>query len=110
MGLARAADPVDIFLHGSDKHHILVLADLSQLQVETTDLSEIDVAQIVVGDKAKVTFDALVDVVVEATVTRISDRASTGSGVNYRVVLELDEIPSGLRWGMTAFVDIEIDS
>lgn len=89
---------------------ILVLADLGNLRVETTDLSEIDVAQIIVGDTASVTFDALVDVVSKATIIRISDRAATGSGVNYRVILELDEIPPGLRWGMTAFVDIEIDS
>jgi multidrug efflux pump subunit AcrA (membrane-fusion protein) len=89
---------------------ILVLADLNQLRVETTDLSEIDVAQIAVGDTAAVTFDALANVVTNATIVRISDRAATGSGVNYRVILELDELPPGLRWGMTAFVDIEIDS
>ncbi len=88
---------------------ILVLADLNQLRVETTDLSEIDVAQIAVGDTAAVTFDALANVVTNATIVRISDRAATGSGVNYRVILELDELPPGLRWGMTAFVDIEIE-
>ncbi len=41
---------------------LLLLANTSQLRVETTDLNEIDVAQIKIGDQALVTFDALVDV------------------------------------------------
>ena len=85
----------------------LLLADVQHLVVETTDLSEIDVAQIEVGDTASLSFDALPDVVVNANVTRIAPKAAEGAGVNYTLTLELDEIPDGLRWGMTAFVDIE---
>lgn len=87
---------------------VILLADLNHLQVETTDLNEIDVAQIKNGDTAIVTFDALPDAVVHGTVVRIAPKDSEGSGVNYPVLIELDEIPAGLRWGMTAFVDIEI--
>ena len=87
----------------------LILADVQHLIVETTDLSEIDVAQIEVGDTASLTFDALPDVVVTATVSRIAPKAAEGAGVNYTLTLELAEIPAGLRWGMTAFVDIEIE-
>ncbi len=87
---------------------ILLLADLSQLRVETTDLNEIDVARIDVGATARVTFDALPDVVVSGKVVRIATKASSGAGVNYTVVIELAEIPARLRWGMTAFVDIEV--
>ena len=39
----------------------------------------------------------------------IAPKASEGSGVNYAVVIELDEWPDTLRWGMTAFVDIEVE-
>jgi multidrug resistance efflux pump len=88
---------------------VLLLADLENLRVETTDLNEIDVAQIEIGDKAIVTFDALPDVVVEGEVTRVAQKAAEGSGVNYTVVILLDEIPEKLRWGMTAFVDIEVE-
>jgi hypothetical protein len=36
--------------------------------------------------------------------------ADPGSGgVNYTAVVELDEIPAQVRWGMTAFVDIEVE-
>lgn len=88
---------------------IVVLADLELLQVETTDLNELDVARIEVGDPATVTFDALPEVEVQGTVTRIAPKADEGSGVNYTVVIELSELPETLRWSMTAFVDIEVE-
>jgi multidrug resistance efflux pump len=87
---------------------ILLLADLKKLYIETTDLNEIDVARVDVGDTAIVTFDALPEVVVSGVVTRIADKATEGSGVNYTVVIELSEIPEKLLWDMTAFVDIEV--
>ncbi len=88
---------------------ILVLADLENLVVETTDLNEIDVAQISVGNQATVTFDALPDVSLQGTVTYIAPKASEGTGVNYPVEVRLDEdLPESVRWGMTAFVDIEL--
>ncbi|MBT3389085.1 MAG: HlyD family efflux transporter periplasmic adaptor subunit [Chloroflexi bacterium] len=87
---------------------VILLADLNHMQVETTDLNEIDVAQIKIGDTALVTFDALPEALVNGTVVRIAPKDSEGSGVNYPVLIELDEVPAGLRWGMTAFVDIEI--
>jgi len=87
---------------------VLLLADLSHLRVETTDLNEIDVARVDVGDTAIVTFDALPGVSVKGNIIRIAPKAAQGSGVNYTVVIELDEIPAKLRWGMTAFVDIEV--
>jgi HlyD family secretion protein len=87
---------------------VLLLADLAKMYVETTDLNEIDVARVQVADTAIVTFDALPEVVVNGIVTRIADKASEGSGVNYTVLIELDEIPTDVRWDMTAFVDIEV--
>ena len=88
---------------------IILLADLSNLQVETTDLNEIDVAQIEVGDSVVVTFDALPGVEVKGKVVRIASKSSPGAGVNYKVVVELEEIPPQLRWGMTVFLDIAVD-
>jgi multidrug efflux pump subunit AcrA (membrane-fusion protein) len=87
---------------------VLLIADLNNLQVETTDLSEIDVAQISIGDTAVVTLDALPDLVLEGTVVNIAPKADEGSGVNFPVIIELSEIPAALRWGMTAFVDIDV--
>ncbi len=86
---------------------VALLADLNSLQVETTDLNELDVVKIEVGDKATVTFDAIPDKVFQGTITEISPKAVEGSGVNYTVVIELDEMPIEARWGMTVFVDID---
>ncbi len=88
---------------------VLLIADLGHLQVETTDLGEIDVARLAVGDQATLTFDALPDLVLTGTVVSIAPKAAEGSGVNYPVILKMDEIPSELRWGMTAFVDINVE-
>jgi len=88
---------------------VVQIADLSKLRVETTDLNEIDMAQIEPGDPVVVSFDALPEVVVPGTVSFIAPKVSTGSGVNYKVVIALDELPARLRWGMSSFVDITID-
>ena len=87
---------------------VLQLGELDALRVETTDLNEIDAARLQAGDTALVTFDALPATGVSASVERIGYKSAEGSGVNYTVVLKLDQIPDGLRWGMTAFVDIEV--
>jgi len=88
---------------------LVTLGDLTTLRVETTDLDEIDVARVAVGQQATVTFDALPERVFVGHVTRISPMAEPGAGgVNYTVVVELDELDPAILWGMTAFVDIEV--
>ena len=87
---------------------LLLLADLQNLEVQTTDLNEIDVARLSVGSPSTITFDSLPDTVVSGSVVSIAPRADEGTGVNYTVVIELSEIPDKLRWAMTAFVDVEV--
>jgi len=87
---------------------VVVLGDLTNLRVETTDLNEIDVASVEVGASVTVTFDALSDTLVSGRVLSISPKSGEGSGVNYAVIVALDEIPAKLRWGMTAFADIQV--
>ena len=85
---------------------VLVLADLSCLQVETTDLSERDVALVAVGQRATVQVEAL-GVEIGGRVASIASQAEViGGDVVYAVVVELDEQPPGLRWGMSAEVEI----
>jgi multidrug resistance efflux pump len=87
---------------------VITIAELDHLQVETTDLNEIDVARVQVGDPVLVTFDALPGVEISGEIVRIATKASPGAGVNYRVLVELSEIPKEIKWGMTAFVDIQL--
>ncbi len=87
---------------------VLLLADLSTLKVKTTDLNEVDVARIQIGDPVDVSFDALPDTTVKGKVSEISLKNAVGSGVYYDVFVTLDEIPEELRWGMSAFVEIQV--
>ena len=88
---------------------ILLIADLTNLQIETTDLNEIDAARVKVNDPVAITFDALPGVEVKGTITSVSPKSAEGSGVNYTVVIKMDELPGLLRWGMTAFADIRVE-
>jgi HlyD family secretion protein len=85
---------------------VLVIADMSQLRVETTDLSERDVARVHVGQEAQVFVDAL-GANVSGRVILVSPLASTvGGDVVYTVVVDLDDGPAGLRLGMSVEVEI----
>jgi len=88
---------------------IVTLGNLGSLRVETTDLSETDVARVKVGQPANVTFDALPGKTITGKVTRIAPMSTPGqSAVNYVVTVALGQIDPALRWGMTAFVDVQI--
>jgi len=104
---------VDLKIHPAEwvspGQTVLVLADLGSLRIETTDLNEIDITKIHLGDTARISFDALPDLTISGVVTNIAPKASPGSGVNYTVVIDLDEIPEQLSWGMTASVDFELE-
>jgi len=85
---------------------VLTLVDLAHLRVETTDLSERDVAQLSVGQPANIYLEAL-GLEMEGRVARIAHEADIiGGDVVYKVVVELNEQPPGLRWGMSADVRI----
>ena len=88
---------------------VILLADLDHLRIETIDLNEIDAARLKIGDRAIITFDAFPDLTLGGTVIRIAQKSDSGSSVNYKVIIQLDEIPDNLRWDMTAFVDIEFN-
>lgn len=80
---------------------------LDTLQVETDDLSEIDIAEVRQGQSAEVRFDALPDVVAHGRVTAVRSVAETQRGeTTYTVIIALDSVPADVRWGMTAVVDI----
>jgi multidrug efflux pump subunit AcrA (membrane-fusion protein) len=84
-----------------------IVTDLTRLQVETTDLSELDLPNIAPGQTASVDVEAL-GIQVPGHVVAVSPVADTlGGDVVYKVIIELDEVPDGLRPGMTVVVLIE---
>ncbi|MFO7684443.1 MAG: efflux RND transporter periplasmic adaptor subunit [Chloroflexota bacterium] len=88
---------------------VVSMADFSRWLVKTTDLTELDVAFITVGDSATVSFDAIPGETVAGTVTNVALMAGLSRGdVVYEVTLDLEPAPNlPLRWGMTAVVNIE---
>ena len=88
---------------------VIAVGDLASLRVETTDLSEVDVARVTVGQAVNVTFDGLPGKTLKGQVTRISPMSGGGQGgVNYAVIVELAQLDPALKWGMTAFTDITV--
>ncbi len=84
---------------------VLLLADLSTLYVETSDLSETGVVKIQEGQEAEIHVDALPEITLKGTVERISDQFSTkGGDIVYTVRIRLSEPDPRLRWGMTVEV------
>lgn len=88
---------------------IVVLANLDNLKVETTDLSELNVAAVNIGQPASVYVDAL-DKEFQGVVTAISPISDTiGGDVVFKVTLQLEEQPLDLLWGMSADVEIQTE-
>lgn len=87
---------------------VLLLGDPQKMHVETSDLRETDVIRLHTGMAVEVTFDALPDQIFEGTITDIAPVSSTEKGsTNYTIHVDVAELDETLRWGMTAFVNIE---
>lgn len=85
---------------------VATLADLSELQVETTDLSERDVARLAIGQAVTV-FVKPLNQEIGGSVLRIAPQSTTiGGDVVYPVRIALDAMPTGLHWGMSVEVEI----
>lgn len=91
---------------------VAVVADFSGWRVETTDLTELDVAEVVVGAPAQARADALPETLLTGTVSDVDPVASEVRGdTTYKVTIRLDDardVP--LRWGMTVFTAIGPDA
>ncbi len=85
-----------------------VVADFSGWQVETTDLTELDVAAVAVGAPAAARADALPEIALSGAVNDIAAVAREVRGdTTYRVTIRLDDVAEApLRWGMTVFIAI----
>jgi HlyD family secretion protein len=89
---------------------VVTVATLDELRARTTDLTELDVARVAVGQTATMEVDALPDTRLRGVVVRIGEQSVSAQGdVTYPVTVELDQDVPGLRWGMTAVVEIEVD-
>jgi RND family efflux transporter MFP subunit len=86
---------------------VIILGDIANMQIETTDLGERDVPRVSIGQPAVVYIEAL-DTAINGKVISISPISDiVGGDVVYEVKVALDEQPAGLLWGMSAEVHIQ---
>jgi HlyD family secretion protein len=84
------------------------IADLSVWEVETDDLTELEVVTVSVGQAVTLVPDALPDLRLPGRVVAIQDVFGQRSGdVTYRVRIALEEGDPRLRWGMTVAAHFE---
>lgn len=86
---------------------IVGVSDVTNLQVETTDLSERDVPQVSVGQNVKVLIEPLNKEVTGHVVSIAAVSTTLGGDVVYKTTIALDELPEGLRAGMSVTVQYE---
>ncbi len=85
---------------------VVTLATLNNLQLETTDLSEQDIARVKIGAPVSISAEAL-NQTFHGKVISISPVANTvGGDVVFKVTIAFDKQPENLLWGMTAEVTI----
>lgn len=87
--------------------YALLLGDTEQMCIQTTDLRETDVVRLALDANVEVTFDALPGQSFQGKIVKIAPVSTTEKGsTNYTVELTVDRLDERLRWGMTAFVNI----
>lgn len=87
---------------------VVLLADRSSWYVDTSDLTEIEVVQVQLGDTAILTPDAISELELTGVVEKISDTYTEKSGdILYTVRIRLAEMDPRLRWSMTMQVNLQ---
>lgn len=88
---------------------VVVVADFDKWEIKTTDLTELDVARVAEQASVSIEFDAIPDQTLNGVVTDISLISSISQGdVVYEVTISLDDTQGlPIRWGMTAFVNVD---
>lgn len=84
------------------------IADTSAWMVETTDITELEIVDITVGQAVKIIPDALPDLTLNGVVTAVSGSSFVQSGdVLYTVYIEVQNADPHVKWGMTVEVTFE---
>ena len=86
----------------------VIVADTSQWYIETSDLTELEVVDVAVGQKVSILADALPDVEMSGVVDEISQPfKSQGGDILYTVRINLNDVDPRMRWGMTVEVTFD---
>jgi HlyD family secretion protein len=81
---------------------VVSVADFKSWTVKTTDVTELEVVKLSIGQKVLLVPDALPDLELHGTVVEISDAyTQQGGDILYTVRVQVDDPHDRLRWGMT---------
>lgn len=84
------------------------VVDTASWIIETTDITELEVVKVAVGQKVTFTADALKDITMNGVVTEISQASYVqGGDVIYTVRISASDVDPRLMWGMTVEVMFE---
>lgn len=87
---------------------VLLMANFSDWQVETTNLTELNVVYLAEGNQASITFDAIPDQQYPGTLVKIQSLGENKQGdIVYTAIFNLDRLDDRLRWNMTCSADIK---
>ena len=88
---------------------IVSMADLSWWEIDTDDLSEVDIVNVQPDQAVTITFDALPGVKLNGKVLAITPKSQTKRGdVTYTVKIAIEQPDPRLKWGMTGQVEIQV--
>jgi len=84
------------------------IVNTSSWVIETTDITELEVVNVAVGQNVSFTADALSDVIMDGVVTEISQSSFVENGdVIYTVRIAANDVDPRLKWGMTVEITFE---
>lgn len=87
---------------------VVSIADFSGWVVQTDDLTELEVVDVTIGQRARISLDALPDLMLEGTVIGIETKFEEKRGdITYTVTLAVPQADGQMRWGMTAAVTFD---
>jgi HlyD family secretion protein len=90
--------------YASPGQAVVIVTDLEHLQVETTDLSELDLPKLQIGNPATIDVEALGEQAFGHIIAISPVADLLGGDVIYTVFVALDDAPAGLRPGMSTVV------
>lgn len=103
-----AALNIDVGEQASAGVTLVQLADLTQWEVETEDLTELDIVGVTPGSQVALTFDAIPDLAMNGTVKRVRPIGEDNRGdIVYTVVVDPAQQDPRFLWNMTTVVTME---
>ncbi|HEX7556635.1 MAG TPA: efflux RND transporter periplasmic adaptor subunit [Leptolinea sp.] len=84
----------------------VVIADLSRFQIETNDLTELNISRVGEGDAVKISFDGIPGLFIPGKVERIKPLGEDNQGdITYTVLISMDQQDPRIKWRMTASIE-----